>query len=132
MNILIAEDNLIVQLLYQQLMEDWCYSFDMASNGIEAVELALKNKYDLCLMDIEMPEMDGIEASRIIRRVSHYFPIIGLATNGCYKKNCYDAGIDYFAIKPCLTDNLFSKINTLFILPKLDQTVNKSRGFLIY
>ncbi|MDT8364849.1 MAG: response regulator, partial [Nitrosomonas sp.] len=61
MNILIAEDNLVIQTLNSVLMESWGYSFDVASNGIEAVELAKQNKdkYDLCLMDIEMPEMNG-------------------------------------------------------------------------
>ena len=65
MNILIAEDNLVIQTIQEQLMESWGYSYDLASNGLEAVEYAKKNNgtYDLCLMDIDMPKMNGIEVT---------------------------------------------------------------------
>jgi len=117
MKILIAEDNSMIQMLNSELMNGWGYEFDMASNGIEAVEYAKVNngKYDLCLMDVEMPKMNGIEAAKIIRKVTSYFPIMALTANDSYKKACYEAGMDYFAVKPCMPGRLFSKISELTV-----------------
>jgi len=114
-NILIAEDNPIIRMLLSELMSNWGYDFDMASNGIEVVEFAQKNngKYDFCLMDVEMPKMSGIEATKIIRKTTNYFPIMAHTANNDYKKACFEAGMDDFALKPYLPDDLFSKINEL-------------------
>jgi len=129
MNILIVEDCSIIQMINEELMKDWGYHFDMASNGLEAVELAQKNngKYDLCLMDINMPKMNGIEATKIIRKITNYFPILALTANDDYKKACFEAGMDGFAVKPCLPDDLFAKINELSV--KLYQLITKPNGF---
>lgn len=115
MNILIAEDNQIIQMLLSELMSNWGYDFDMASNGIEAVEFAQKNngKYDFCLMDVEMPKMNGIEATKIIRKTTNYFPIMAHTANNDYKKACFEAGMDDFVLKSCLPGDLFAKINEL-------------------
>lgn len=117
MNILIAEDEPILQSLHNEFMHNWGYSFDVASNGLEAVELAQKNegKYDLCLMDIEMPEMNGIEATKIIRNTVKYFPIMAYSSNTNYKIACYEAGMDIFVNKSCSHNDLFVKINDLLV-----------------
>lgn len=117
MNILIAEDCSILQMINSELMNDWGYGYDLASNGIEAVELARKNhgKYDLCLMDIDMPHMNGIDATKLIREMNGYFPILALTADDTYKKACLDAGMDGFALKPCLPDDLLAKINALSV-----------------
>jgi len=117
MNILIAEDCSIIQMINEEFMNDWGHSFDMASDGIEAVKLAQKNngKYDLGLMDIDMPKMNGIEATKIIRKTVPYFPIMALTANDEYKKECLEIGMDDFAVKPCLPDSLFAKINELTV-----------------
>ncbi len=96
MNILIAEDNEMIQVFHERMMSAWGYSYDLASNGMEAVELVKKNngKYDLCLMDVEMPIMSGIEATKLIREIGKYFPIIGFTANSSYEVACYDAGMD--------------------------------------
>lgn len=96
MNILIAEDNLLLHKLHGEFMNNWGYHFDIASNGLEAVKLAQENegKYDLCLMNVEMPKMDGIEATKIIRRTVKFFPIIAYSSNGNYRKACYEAGMN--------------------------------------
>jgi len=132
MNILIADDNPIIQMLHGELMSYWGYDFDMASDGLEAVELAKKNngQYDFCLMDVEMPKMNGIEATKVIRSTVKYFPILAFTSNNAYKKACYDVGMDDFAEKTCSPDDLFSKINKLSVnLFKL--IVNKPNGFYI-
>jgi CheY-like chemotaxis protein len=108
MNILIAEDNPVIQLINSELMNEWGFSYDMVSNGRKAVEYALSNagKYDLCLMDIEMPEMNGIEAARAIRAHVSFFPIVALTSNLSFKKICFDVGMDDFIQKPCEPDYL--------------------------
>lgn len=117
MNILIAEDNLVIQMLDTKLMENWGYSYDLASNGLEAVEYAKKNngKYDICLMDIDMPKMNGIEATKIIRKMTSYFPILGITADNDHKKACFEAGMDDFAEKPCKPNELFAKIKKLSV-----------------
>ena len=107
-------------MINRELMNEWGYHFDMASNGKEAIELVQKNngKYDLCLMDIDMPTMNGIEATKIIRKISKYFPIMALTANASYKKACFEAGMDSFVEKPCLPDDLFRKINELSVKSK--------------
>jgi len=117
MNILIAEDDPILQMLNRRMMDRWGYHFDIASNGAEAVEYVEKNprKYDLCLMDVEMPVMNGIDATRIIRRKAAWFPIMAITANDATKKQCLDVGMDEFTEKPCRPRDLFVKINELTV-----------------
>ncbi|MCU7928764.1 MAG: response regulator [Candidatus Thiodiazotropha sp. (ex Dulcina madagascariensis)] len=129
MNILIAEDSQIIQVIHRELMRHWGYGFDIASNGKEAVDFAQSNddKYDLCLMDIEMPTMNGIEATKIIRKTVKYFPIMALTSNGDYEKECYEAGMDGFAIKPCPHEDLLARIKRLTV--KIYKLIMKPGGF---
>lgn len=117
MNILIAEDNREQQLLITMLMNNWDYEFDLASNGRKAVELANKNegKYDLCLMDLDMPIMDGVEATKIIRREMQYFPIMALSGNLRFKDKLLEIGMDDYLQKPYDIDKLYAKINELTV-----------------
>jgi len=119
MNILMVEDNHIIQKLNSELMNHWGFEFDMASNGIDAVEYAQKNasKYDLCLMDVDMPMMNGIEATKRIRERYSYFPIMALTANYGYKSECFTAGMDEFVQKPCPPDQLFRIIKELTVKP---------------
>lgn len=129
MNILIAEDNEMIQVFHERMMSAWGYSYDLASNGMEAVELVKKNngKYDLCLMDVEMPIMSGIEATKLIREIVQYFPIIGFTANSSYEAACYEAGMDDFAVKPCSPRELRDKINQLSV--KIYKLIARSNGF---
>lgn len=79
--ILLVEDNKINQIVILELLEALNIIVDVAENGEEAVELANKNRYDLILMDLQMPVMDGFEATKIIRRIEEYkeIPIIALS-----------------------------------------------------
>lgn len=129
MNVLIAEDNKLIQMLHRRLMNEWGYQFDLASNGIEAVEYARKNngKYDICIMDVEMPEMSGIEATKTIRKTVGYFPIIGFTANRYYETACYDAGMDDFSLKPCLPGDLYRKIRQLTV--RVYKLIARYHGF---
>ena len=117
MKILIAEDTPILQELASELMNQWGYDFDLASNGQEAVNLIkIKEKrYDICLMDIDMPIMDGYEATRIIRRKTKYFPIIALTANEHIKKSYSDIGIDDYLKKPYKFNRLYDKLKELTV-----------------
>ncbi len=102
MKILIAEDNLVTRKIHQEQLTAWGYDFDLAVNGAEAVDYAWKNRgsYDLCLTDVNMPVMSGIEAIRAIRQGTYYLPIIACSSNPDYKTCCLEAGADAFLVKP--------------------------------
>ena len=112
MRILIAEDDQSFQLMIEKLMAKWGYEFDLASNGQEAVEQAKKNegKYDICHMDIDMPVMNGFEATRAIRRKTKYLPIIAVSGNLSIEDKYSDIDMDDFLKKPYDFKDLHDKI----------------------
>lgn len=105
MNILVAEDNLINQKLIGRVLEQLGYTFDLAENGLEVLDQLKQNTYHIILMDVQMPEMDGLDATRQIR---HQFPeqdhpfIIAMTANAMQgdKERCLDAGMDDYLSKP--------------------------------
>ncbi|MDH3974452.1 MAG: response regulator [Deltaproteobacteria bacterium] len=117
MNVLIAEDNERLQQSVGLLMKLWGFDFDLVSNGQEAVEKAItnKNKYDLCLMDIEMPVMDGCKAARRIRREGREFPIIAISGSLNIQELYLDAGMDDYLEKPYDPQILLNKIMKLTV-----------------
>ncbi len=131
MKILIAEDNQALQKMNEQLMNHFGYDFDIVSNGKEAVEYAQKNegKYDLCIMDIDMPIMNGLEATEIIRRKLKYFPIMAFSGNPMNKQKCLKIGMDDFLEKPCILDELLAKIHELTV--KSEQLYFKNNDIYI-
>lgn len=128
MRILIAEDDPAIQFLAKELMEHWGFDYDLVSNGQEAVEQAKINEgeYDLCLMDIDMPIMNGLEATKIIRRNLNYFPIMALTGNLEVKEKYLLIGMDDLLEKPYSIDSLYQKINELTVkLLKISKNNNK-------
>jgi CheY-like chemotaxis protein len=115
MRLLIAEDDSCLQQMAIALMNYWGFDFDMASNGKEAVQYAKNNAdlYDLCLMDIDMPVMDGLQATKIIRHELQYFPIMALTGNLGAEKKYLEAGMDDFLEKPYSMNILQGKIQKL-------------------
>lgn len=102
--ILLVEDNDVNRIVASQYLEKSGYKADLASNGFEAVENASHIQYDLILMDVSMPEMDGLEASRRIRThgASKNTPIIALTAHALpeHKTKCLEAGMNDFLTKP--------------------------------
>ena len=105
--ILIAEDNLFNQKVALKLINKFGYNAKAVINGKEAVKELEKVNYDLVFMDLQMPEMDGLEATRVIRDerskvLNHSVPIIALTANAMAKdKNiCIEAGMDNYISKP--------------------------------
>ena len=99
--ILIAEDNDSNYILMTYILKKY-YQFERAKNGQEAVEMAEKNAYDLVLMDIKMPIMDGLEATKAIREKLPNLPIIALTANAfdSDRQLAMDAGCNDFLSKP--------------------------------
>ena len=112
MNLLFVEDDKVIQKLLSIFFESWGIDFDIASNGKEAVELAQSNegKYDLCFMDTDMPEMNGFEATRAIRKNVKYFPILSTSGDFMYKNKLLEIGADEFISKPHNYNELHQKI----------------------
>lgn len=115
MKILIAEDEPVLQIIDQELMKDWGFCYDIVSNGAQAIEFALKNRgtYQLCIMDIEMPVMNGIDATKAIRKSLPNFPILAFTSSVHYRDACFEAGMDDFLDKTCDPDTLLDKIKQL-------------------
>ncbi|RIJ41965.1 hybrid sensor histidine kinase/response regulator [Pontibacter oryzae] len=118
LRILLAEDNEINQLLISTVLADWEVELDMVTNGMEALKMFKKNRYDLILMDMQMPEMDGYDATGYIRKhggEQACIPIIALtahATTGEVEK-CLAAGADAYVSKPFEPEHLYQTIYKL-------------------
>ncbi|MFH1950952.1 MAG: response regulator [Pseudomonadota bacterium] len=130
-NILLVEDNLINQTLAIKLLETRGHRVTLASNGIEAVEAFKKGDFDLIIMDIQMPEMDGFEATKAIRNLEggmrkekeskiqspkskiESIPIIAMTAHAMTgdREKCIDAGMDDYVSKPIKPEALYSVID---------------------
>jgi PAS domain S-box-containing protein len=111
MNILIAEDNSINQKLIVRILKILGEEVDIANNGLEALNAALKKKYDIILMDIQMPEMDGYEATRRIRSdvsKANQPVIIAMTANTLQgdREKCIEAGMNDYMSKPILIEEV--------------------------
>jgi CheY-like chemotaxis protein len=106
LKILLAEDNLINQKLVKKLLEKQGWQVTVANNGVEAVEWVGKDGFDLVLMDVQMPEMDGLEATKRIReqekQTKKHIPIIALTAHAFEedRKECLEIGMDAYTTKP--------------------------------
>jgi CheY-like chemotaxis protein len=100
--ILVAEDEGVNRLYMRTFLEREGWDIDEAANGVEAVSLARKNKYDLILMDISMPRMDGLEASALIRETQPFVPIIAITAHAYEedRQRILDAGLNDIVLKP--------------------------------
>jgi CheY-like chemotaxis protein len=105
LKILLAEDNVVNQKLALRLLGQMGYRADVASNGIEAIESVTRQPYDVILMDVQMPEMGGLEATQQIRAQPH---IIGITANAMQgdREVCLAAGMDDYIAKPIRVEEL--------------------------
>ena len=103
LSILIAEDNMTNQMLIRKILERLGYRADLVENGKDVIEKLKVQDYDVILMDVQMPEMDGLEATRLIRAEFSKQPqIIAMTANAMIedKENCFKAGMDQYISKP--------------------------------
>lgn len=109
LNILIAEDNLIKQKVATKILNKLGYHPAIAENGIQALNMTENTHYDLILMDVQMPELDGLEATRRIRKRDGKQPVIIALTANAIKEDtekCLSAGMDDYLSKPTTIKNL--------------------------
>ena len=117
LRILVAEDNLINQKVIKQILSKLGYQPVLACNGNEALEMVCTNEFDVILMDVQMPEMDGLEATRMIRHQKITQPVIVAMTASAMaedKAACLQAGMDYFVSKPIGFNELLPTLKNAF------------------
>ncbi|HEY7326840.1 MAG TPA: PAS domain S-box protein [Gemmataceae bacterium] len=106
LRLLLAEDNLVNQKLAVRLLEKQGHSVVVAANGREAIEAVQKQNFDLVLMDVQMPEMDGFEATGAIRQSEHgtgrHLPILAMTAYAMKgdRERCLESGMDGYVSKP--------------------------------
>ena len=113
LKILIAEDNVVNQKLAMRMLNKLGYQPDLAKNGKEAIEMVTHEHYDIILMDVQMPEMDGLEATRMIRTCLDIQPVIIAVTANVMmgdRDACMQAGMDDYISKPIELNELLSQL----------------------
>jgi len=116
LRILLAEDNVVNQKLAMRLLQQMGYRADLASNGIEAIECVQRQIYDVVLMDVQMPEMDGLEAARRITARGNPGErprIVAMTANAMQgdREECLAAGMDDYLTKPIRVERLVESLN---------------------
>lgn len=111
-NILLVEDNAVNVMVAKKFLEKWHCDVDIAENGVEALTKFDEFKHDLILMDLQMPEMDGYEATSKLRERGVKIPIIALTAAALtdVEKNILEAGLNDFVVKPFHPDHLYQKL----------------------
>jgi signal transduction histidine kinase len=112
LRVLVVEDVVVNQVVARKYIEKMGHTVEIARNGVEAIACIEKRAYDIVLMDIQMPEMDGITATKKIRQMElsdHRLPIVAMTANATEndRKICLDAGMDDFISKPLNRHKLY-------------------------
>lgn len=116
--ILLAEDGIVNQQVAVMMLESRGHHVTVANNGIEAVKMFQKESFDLILMDIQMPEMDGLEATWTIRSIEDedaHIPIIAMTAHVMKgdREKCLEAGMDNYLSKPIRADLLYEAVEAI-------------------
>lgn len=108
MKILVAEDNLMNQHLMNRYLSKLGWDFIIVENGLLATEACRTDDFSAILMDIDMPVLDGIEATRYIRTFNRTIPIIAITAyaDDQMRTECAEAGMNAFLAKPCSREDI--------------------------
>lgn len=133
LNVLLVEDNDINRLYAKSILKNWHCHADIAENGLVAIEKVKNNSYDIILMDVQMPVMDGYEATKAIRLMDapkRNLPIIALTANATKKdiELCLSAGMNDYLPKPFTPEDLQRKIFEDLKITPTEKTTNGERG----
>jgi CheY-like chemotaxis protein len=117
LRVLLADDSPANQTLGKNILESQGHVVTVVSNGREAIDALRSSAYDVILMDVEMPVMDGISATRLIRsqecQQAARVPIVAVTTRDD-SKSCLDAGMDAFLAKPLRSESLCRALESIF------------------
>jgi signal transduction histidine kinase/CheY-like chemotaxis protein/ligand-binding sensor domain-containing protein len=114
---LVAEDNMMNQKLIMRVLNKLGYQPDLANDGKEVMDMMSRDKYDLILMDVQMPNIDGLEATRLIRKIyGSQTMILAMTANALTedKDNCFKAGMDGYLSKPINLELLTTSLASLY------------------
>ena len=122
--VLVADDNKVNLVLATQLLKRKHILFDTAANGQEAYDLFRQNRYDLVLMDLRMPVMDGFESTALIRESDAHVPVIALTASAFEneKERALASGFSGYLIKPFVPEEFYN-----YIFPFLGTTASGPR-----
>ncbi|MBM3301291.1 MAG: response regulator, partial [Deltaproteobacteria bacterium] len=133
LHVLVAEDNPVNQKLAAKMLEKMGHTFAVASNGQEALRCLEREKFDLILMDVQMPVMDGIEATKAIRdhelSTGTHIPIVAMTAYAMKgdKERCLEAGMDDYVSKPINPTVLFETIEKISLHPDNDNGLSSQK-----
>jgi CheY-like chemotaxis protein len=119
LRLLLTEDNAVNQRLAVRLLEKRGHTVVVANNGREALAAILRDRFDAVLMDVQMPEMDGLEATRLIRArerdTGRHLPIVAMTAHAMKgdRERCLQAGMDGYISKPLHPSDLFEAVESL-------------------
>jgi PAS domain S-box-containing protein len=131
LRILLAEDDEINQKVFKKMLSEQGHTIEIAKNGHEAVEMYLVSIYDVILMDIQMPILDGIDATKMIRTIEkdidYHTPIIALTAFALQgdRERFIDMGMDDYIPKPVKMEELFDKLEKVSIQVRAHNNVEK-------
>ena len=134
MRILIAEDESRLAVALQQIMNDAGYEAAIARDGASALKAALQSPFDLILLDVMLPEMDGFEVAAELRRLRVQSPILMLTAKDSVSDKVHglDSGADDYMTKPFATDELLARIRALTRRKPVAPPEDYSFGDLVY
>jgi CheY-like chemotaxis protein len=116
LNVLVAEDSRLNQTLAMRILQAQGHSVTVVNNGRQAVDALQQTLFDLVLMDVDMPEMDGLAATRAIRaleaELGTRIPIVAVTTNENLRA-CIEAGMDAYLPKPLQPKRLYQTLDTI-------------------
>lgn len=116
MHVLVAEDNLFNTKVLTRFLEIWGITYEVAEDGLEALEKLKEQDFDLVLMDLHMPRMDGYEATKQIREMKKNVMIVALTASASIgsKEEMVEKGFDDYAVKPINPKELYKKLSEIY------------------
>lgn len=125
--LLLVDDDFLNQEIFQYILNEANLAFDTANDGVEAVAKAIENTYDLILMDVQMPIMNGLEATLAIHELAgcEHIPVIAISANAFDEDRlrCFEAGMNAFIPKPILPEIFYAELAKWLIKPNTEKVV---------
>jgi CheY-like chemotaxis protein len=134
LRVLLAEDNAVNQRLISRLLQKMGHQVTLAADGQVALNLLAENEFDLIAMDMQMPVMDGIEATQKIREreaiSGGHIPIVAMTANAFEedRRRCFDAGMDGYVVKPVSAQSIRAEIERVMAAQMKQEVVEERQS----